>query len=56
MFDFDRVIDRRGTHSAKWDSIVKLSGIEAPSRRIGVRVNFRTPPLVCLAQRGKNPL
>ena len=20
MFDFDRVIERRGTHSAKWDS------------------------------------
>ncbi len=30
MFDFDRVIERRGTHSAKWDMIAKLSGIEAP--------------------------
>jgi cystathionine beta-lyase len=27
MFDFDRVIDRRGTHAAKWDSMAKLSGI-----------------------------
>jgi cysteine-S-conjugate beta-lyase len=30
MFDFDRVIDRRGTHSVKWDAIAKLSGITAP--------------------------
>jgi cysteine-S-conjugate beta-lyase len=30
MFDFDRVIDRRGTHATKWDMIAKLSGITAP--------------------------
>ena len=30
MFDFDRVIERRGTHSSKWDLIAKLSGITAP--------------------------
>ena len=30
MFDFDRVIERRGTHSSKWDMIAKLSGIAAP--------------------------
>ena len=30
MFDFDRVIDRRGTHAAKWDNMSKLSGITAP--------------------------
>jgi cystathionine beta-lyase len=30
MFDFDRVIDRRGTHAVKWDMIAKLSGITAP--------------------------
>lgn len=29
MFDFDRHIDRRGTHSSKWDNIAKLSGIKA---------------------------
>src|ERR1700712_409244 len=29
MFDFDRVIDRRGTHASKWDSMAKLSGISA---------------------------
>jgi cystathionine beta-lyase len=30
MFDFDRVIERRGTHAAKWDNIARLSGIESP--------------------------
>ncbi len=30
MFDFDRVIERRGTHATKWDLVAKLSGIEAP--------------------------
>ena len=30
MFDFDRIIERRGTHSSKWDNIAKLSGITAP--------------------------
>ena len=30
MFDFDRVIDRRGTHASKWENIAKLSGIDAP--------------------------
>src|ERR1700716_361829 len=29
MFDFDRVIDRRGTHASKWDNTAKLSGITA---------------------------
>ena len=28
MFNFDRVIERRGTHSSKWDQIEKLSGIK----------------------------
>ncbi len=27
MFDFDRVIERRGTHASKWDNIAKYSGI-----------------------------
>ena len=30
MFDFDRVIDRRGRHASKWENIAKLSGIDAP--------------------------
>ena len=29
MSDFDRVIDRRGTHATKWDMMAKLSGITA---------------------------
>ena len=29
MFDFDRVIERRGTHATKWDQIARLSGITA---------------------------
>jgi len=29
MFDFDRVIERRGTHASKWDNMAKLSGIAA---------------------------
>ena len=27
MPDFDRVIERRGTHASKWDMMTKLSGI-----------------------------
>jgi cystathionine beta-lyase len=29
MPDFDRVIERRGTHATKWDMMTKLSGIKA---------------------------
>lgn len=29
MFDFNRVIERRGTHASKWDNIATLSGITA---------------------------
>ena len=30
MFDFDRIIERRGTHSSKWNNMARLSGITAP--------------------------
>jgi cystathionine beta-lyase len=30
MFDFNRVIERRGTHASKWDYIERLSGIKSP--------------------------
>lgn len=30
MFDFDRVIERRGTHATKWDGMARFSGITAP--------------------------
>ena len=29
MFDFDRIVERRGTHALKWDLIAKNSGITA---------------------------
>jgi cystathionine beta-lyase len=29
VFDFDRVIERRGTHASKWDNMARLSGITA---------------------------
>jgi cysteine-S-conjugate beta-lyase len=30
MFDFNRIIERRGTHAAKWDMTAQLSGIVSP--------------------------
>jgi cysteine-S-conjugate beta-lyase len=30
MFDFNRVIERRGTHATKWDMTARLSGIASP--------------------------
>lgn len=30
MFDFNRIVERRGTHALKWDLIAKNSGITAP--------------------------
>jgi cystathionine beta-lyase len=51
MFDFDRVIERRGTHSSKWDNIAKLSGITSPDA-IAMWVadmDFAAPPGVAAA-------
>src|SRR5580693_491681 len=51
MFDFDRIIERRGTHSSKWDHIVRLSGIESPDA-IAMWVadmDFAAPPGVTSA-------
>src|SRR5215470_2432817 len=53
MFDFDRVIDRRGTHASKWDNMAKLSGITAPD---GIPMwvadmDFAAPPGVTEALR-----
>ena len=51
MFDFDRVIERRNTHAAKWDNIARLSGIEAPDA-IAMWVadmDFTAPPGVTAA-------
>jgi cysteine-S-conjugate beta-lyase len=51
MFDFDRVIERRGTHCSKWDNMKKLSGID-PSDGIPMWVadmDFAAPPGVTAA-------
>ena len=59
VFDFDRVIERRGTHASKWDNMAKLSGITAPD---GIPMwvadmDFAAPPgvteaLRAMAERG----
>lgn len=51
MFDFDRVIERRGTHSSKWDNIAKLSGITAPDAipMWVADMDFAAPPGVTAA-------
>ena len=51
MFDFDRIIERRGTHSSKWDNIAKLSGIrEADAIPMWVAdMDFAAPPGVTAA-------
>ena len=46
MIDFDRVIDRRGTHSTKWDVMAQLSGVD-PKDGIPMWVadmDFAAPP------------
>jgi hypothetical protein len=42
MVDFDRVIERRGTHASKWDNIARLSGIESPDAGHGFRRAHRS--------------
>jgi cystathionine beta-lyase len=51
MFDFNRLIDRRGTHSSKWDNIARLSGIEAPDAipMWVADMDFAAPPGVTAA-------
>jgi cysteine-S-conjugate beta-lyase len=48
MFDFDEPIDRRGTHSSKWDMMQGLYGV-SPEDGIAMWVadmDFRAPPAV----------
>ena len=55
MFDFDRVIERRGTHASKWDMMARLSGIDAPDA-IAMWVadmDFAAPPGVTEALAGE---
>ena len=55
MFDFDRVIERRGTHASKWDNIAKLSGITAPDAipMWVADMDFPAPPGVTAALAGE---
>lgn len=51
MFDFDEMIDRRGTHCAKWDMMQALYGV-SPEDGIAMWVadmDFRPPPSVAAA-------
>ncbi|MEJ0071896.1 MAG: hypothetical protein WDO24_27795 [Pseudomonadota bacterium] len=59
MFDFDRVIDRRGTHASKWENMAKLSGIDAPEAlpMWVADMDFAAPPgvtdaLMAMAEHG----
>lgn len=52
MFDFDRLIERRGTHSSKWDNIARVSGGPVPEDAIPMWVadmDFGAPPGVTAA-------
>ncbi|MGI9491497.1 MAG: MalY/PatB family protein, partial [Geminicoccaceae bacterium] len=53
MFDFNRVIERRGTHATKWDLIAKYSGLEAPDAipMWVADMDFAAPPGVTEALR-----
>jgi cystathionine beta-lyase len=55
MFDFDRVIARRGTHASKWDNIAKLSGIGAADAipMWVADMDFAAPPGVTAALRAE---
>ncbi len=55
MFDFDEVIDRRGTHSVKWDMMETLFGV-SPRDGLAMWVadmDFRPPPAVTSALRAE---
>ncbi|MCB1438833.1 MAG: pyridoxal phosphate-dependent aminotransferase [Nitratireductor sp.] len=52
-FDFDEPVDRRGTHSSKWDGMEKRTGVGAPDA-IAMWVadmDFKAPPAVLEAVR-----
>ena len=56
MFDFDRVIERRGTHASKWDNMARLSGITAPDAipMWVADMDFAAPPGVTEALAAEN--
>lgn len=55
MFDFDEIIDRRGTHCSKWDAMQKAYGV-SPDDGLAMWVadmDFRPPPAVTAALRAE---
>ncbi|MFO1143509.1 MAG: MalY/PatB family protein [Amaricoccus sp.] len=55
MFDFDEIIDRRGTHCSKWDMMQPLYGV-SPDDGLAMWVadmDFRPPPEVAAAVQGE---
>ena len=56
MFDFDEIIDRRGTHCAKWDMMETLYGVP-PDDGLAMWVadmDFRPPAAVTAALRPRS--
>lgn len=54
--DFDEVIDRRGTHSSKWDTMEELYGV-SPDTGLSMWVadmDFRAPEIIQEKLRGIN--
>jgi len=51
MFDFDRFIERRGTHATKWDNMDRLTGTELPDAipMWVADMDFAAPPGVTAA-------
>jgi cystathionine beta-lyase len=51
VFDFNRVVDRRGTHTTKWDNMARFSGIESPDAipMWVADMDFAAPPGVTAA-------
>ena len=55
MFDFDEIIDRRGTHCSKWDTMQRLYGV-SPDDGLAMWVadmDFRPPAAVTAALRAE---
>ncbi len=50
-YDFDEVVDRRGTNSVKWDGMSKLWGRDDLTPLWVADMDFRTPPFIMNALR-----
>ena len=55
VYDFDEIYDRYGTHSTKWDAVVKKYGKENIEVGMGIAdMDFRAAP--CIARALQEPL